>query len=95
MTVIRRKDSKGRFAEWTIYTCRKCGTIRTEDPCDHCGDDGPSRYTTVVREDHLRGAVDALRVIANDTTHDGRWAASRAERALVAMGVDPRAAGGQ
>jgi hypothetical protein len=41
----------------------------------------------------LKGAVDALRVIANDTTHDGRWAAGRAEAALVAMGVDPRLRG--
>jgi hypothetical protein len=41
------------------------------------------------------GAVEALRVIANDTTHDGRWAAGRAESALVAMDVDPCPTGGQ
>jgi hypothetical protein len=48
-----------------------------------------------VPRSQLQGAVGTLRLIANDTTHDGRWAAGRAEAALVAMGVDPRLAGGQ
>jgi hypothetical protein len=60
-----------------------------------CSDTGHQAAVPFVPEQRLEGAVDALRVIANDTTHDGRWAASRAERALVAMGVDPRAVGGQ
>jgi hypothetical protein len=48
-----------------------------------------------VPADTYRGAVAALREIANNTRYDGRWAAGRAENALVAMGVDPVPSGGQ
>lgn len=47
---------------------------------------GGANEIAAVLNQHARG-VEALRVIANDTTHDGRWAAGRAESALVAMGI--------
>jgi transcription elongation factor Elf1 len=86
------------------YNCPRCagtGSLESSDSTDdswwYCSTcEGTCKLADRRRPDtQLRRAIDVLRAIANDTTHDGRWASGRAENALVTMGVDPRIPGVQ